>query len=199
MGLGATRETLARLEAVLARAPRAGRHADAPATVRWESTSGLRMVSTHPNGRSVESDMPALLGGSDDAVTPGWLFRAGLASCAATSIAMTAAAKGIALTEIEVRAESTSDTRGLLGMHGTDGRQVDASPTGLALQVRLRADGAAPDCLRALVHDGLSRSPIPACVRKGSPIDVVVDAGDTEGDVPPSSAGTAALRRAELG
>jgi uncharacterized OsmC-like protein len=60
--------------------------------------------------------MPSEVGGSGDQVTPGWLFRAGLASCAATRIAMAAAAEGIELATLEVRASSRSDTRGLLGM-----------------------------------------------------------------------------------
>jgi hypothetical protein len=34
-------------------------------------------------------------------VTPGWLFRAGFASCAATCIAMGAAAQGIELASLE--------------------------------------------------------------------------------------------------
>jgi len=175
MGLDDTRERLARLEATLRRAPDAGRHADAPATARWAAL-GLRMVASHPNGATVESDMPGRYGGRDEAVTPGWLFRAGLASCAATSIVMTAAAQGVDVTELEVRADSESDTRGLLGMREDDGRRVDASSTGLKLHVRVRAPGAAPERLRELVNEGLSRSPIPGCVGKGSPIGVTIDA-----------------------
>ena len=73
-----------------------GMHDDAPATARWRG--GTRVVTSHANGIEIPTDMPGELGGSGDRVTPGWLFRAGLASCAATRIAMGAAAEGIELT-----------------------------------------------------------------------------------------------------
>ena len=69
---------LQRVEAVLRRRPEMGLQDDAPATARWES--GLRFVASHANGTQLVTDMPAELGGSGDQVTPGWLFRAGLAS-----------------------------------------------------------------------------------------------------------------------
>src|SRR6187401_1206577 len=82
-----------RVKTVLERRPEMGLHDDAPATARWEG--GTRIVASHSNGKQMATDMPAELGGSGDQVTPGWLFRAGLASCAATTIAMAAARHGI--------------------------------------------------------------------------------------------------------
>ena len=81
-----------RVESVLRRRPEVGLHDDAPATARWQS--GTRVVSSHANGTQIVTDMPTELGGSGDQVTPGWLLRAGLASCLATRIAMAAAAAG---------------------------------------------------------------------------------------------------------
>jgi len=115
---------LERMKSVLRRRPSAGLHDDAPATARWEN--GTRVVAIHANGARVLTDMPGELGGSGDQVTPGWLFRAGLASCAATTIAMSAAAKGIEIAELEVKASSRSDTRGILGMTDADGAMVFA-------------------------------------------------------------------------
>jgi hypothetical protein len=103
-----------RVESVLKRRPAAGIHDDAPATARWQT--GMRVVASHANGTQMLTDMPTELGGSGDQVTPGWLFRAGLASCCATRIAMGAAAAGIELAMLEVLASSRSDTRGLFGM-----------------------------------------------------------------------------------
>lgn len=97
---------LQRVEAVLRRRPEMGLQDDAPATARWES--GLRFVASHANGTQLVTDMPAELGGSGDQVTPGWLFRAGLASCAATCIVLAAAAEGIALATLEVSASRLS-------------------------------------------------------------------------------------------
>ena len=93
-----------RVESVLHRRPQAALHDDAPATARWQS--GTRVVASHADGTQLVTDMPSELGGSGNQVTPGWLFRAGLASCAATRIAMGAAAAGIELTMLEVRASS---------------------------------------------------------------------------------------------
>ncbi|MEJ7688909.1 MAG: hypothetical protein WKG52_19115, partial [Variovorax sp.] len=79
---------LQRVEAVLQRRPETGLHDDAPAAARWER--GTRVVTHHASGAQMATDMPGELGGSGDQVTPGWLFRAGLASCAATSIVVSA-------------------------------------------------------------------------------------------------------------
>jgi uncharacterized OsmC-like protein len=159
---------LKRVQAVLERRPETGLHDDAPASVRW--TGGTRMLASHANGTVVPTDMPTELGGTGDQVTPGWLFRAGLASCAATSITMAAAAEGIELTLLEVKASSRSDTRGLLGMKGADGKTVHAGPGDVSLSVRIQARGEAPERLRELVERGLSCSPIPAAVRSVTPL-----------------------------
>src|ERR1700722_2875674 len=106
MTMHAISTAIARVTAILQRRPEFGLHNDAPAIARWES--GLRVVSGHENGTQVVTDMPIELGGGGNLVTPGWLMRAGLASCAVTSIAMTAAAEHIELTALEVSARSRS-------------------------------------------------------------------------------------------
>ena len=76
------------------------------------------MVIRNTVGSDIAKDMPVELGGSGDQVTPGWLFRAGVASCAATSITLAARGEGIELTALEVEVGSRSNARGLLGMSG---------------------------------------------------------------------------------
>jgi uncharacterized OsmC-like protein len=164
---------LQRVEAVLKRRPEMGLHDDAPATARWER--GTRVVASHANGTQMTTDMPVELGGTGDKVTPGWLFRAGLASCAATSIALNAAAKGIELTTLEVRATSRSDARGLLGMADAAGTPVPAGPCDMQLHVRIAAAGVDPARLRALVEDGCRCSPIPNAVTSAVPVDLRID------------------------
>jgi uncharacterized OsmC-like protein len=166
---------LQRVESVLRRRPEMGIHDDAPATARWER--GTRVVASHANGTQLATDMPTELGGTGDKVTPGWLFRAGLASCAATSIALTAAAKGIELTTLEVRATSRSDARGLLGMADAAGAPVAAGPCDVQLHVRIAAEGVDPARLRALVEDGYRSSPIPNAVVNAVPVDLRIDIG----------------------
>ncbi len=121
------------------------------------------------------TDIPAELGGSGDLITPGWLFRAGLASCAATSIALTAAARGIDLSALEVNVRSRSDTRGLLGMADASGATVPAGPSDVRMSVRIAATGAAPERLRALVEEGCRCSPIPNAVQRATPLALHVD------------------------
>jgi organic hydroperoxide reductase OsmC/OhrA len=153
-----------RVESVLRRRPDVGLHEDAPATARWER--GTRVVSSHANGAQLVTDMPTELGGGGDQVTPGWLFRAGLASCFATRIAMGAAAAGIELTKLEVLASSRSDTRGLFGMADVSGEPVGAGPRDVQLLVKIAASGVSAERLRTLVEDSNRCSPISAAVRE---------------------------------
>ena len=164
-----------RVEAILQRRPDAGMHPEAPATARWEG--GTRVVASHANGVQMATDMPSELGGAgnDVNVTPGWLFRAGFASCAATCIAMGAAAEGIELESLEVMAMSRSDLRGLLGMNDADGKPVYAGPRDIELVVRVRAPGAAPDRLRALVEERYRCSPISSAVASSMPVDLRIE------------------------
>lgn len=166
-------EALQRVATVLQRKPEMGLHDDAPASARW--SSGMRFVASHPNGMQMATDMPTELGGSGDQVTPGWLFRAGLASCSATSIMMAAIAAGVELTLLEVEAASRSDTRGLLGMNDADGEPVYGGPGDLRLSVRIAAAGVEPARLRGIVEAGVGRSPVPNVVSHATPLALHID------------------------
>jgi uncharacterized OsmC-like protein len=157
-----------RVESVLKRRPATGIHDDAPATARWQT--GLRVVARHANGTQMLTDMPSELGGSGDQVTPGWLFRAGLASCLATRIAMGAATAGIELTLLEVLASSRSDARGLFGMADVSGEPVGAGPRDMQLLVRIAAPGVSAEKLQTLVEESNRCSPISAAVRDVVPV-----------------------------
>jgi uncharacterized OsmC-like protein len=162
-----------RVEAVLKRRPEVGIHDDAPATARWNS--GTRFVTSHASGTQILTDMPAELGGSGDQVTPGWLFRAGLASCLATCIVMDAAAEGIELAALEVLVSSRSDLRGLFGMADVTGEPVDAGPSEVQLRIRIAAPGVAPERLRLLVEDSNRCSPVSAALRRAVPSSLCVE------------------------
>jgi uncharacterized OsmC-like protein len=165
---------LQRVETVLLRRPETGLHDDAPAMARWDS--GTRVVASHANGTQMTTDLPTELGGTGDRITPGWLFRAGLASCAATTIAMAAAREGVTLTALELQADSRSDTRGMLGMPGVDGHTVPATPGDVQLRVRISAPGVPAERLRALVEQGLRCSPIPCVVQSAVSLAVHIEA-----------------------
>jgi uncharacterized OsmC-like protein len=154
-----------RVESLLKRRPAAGIHDDAPATARWRTD--LQVLACHADGTQIATDMPTELGGGGAKVTPGWLFRAGLASCLATRIAMDAAAKGIELTTLEVLATSRSDLRGLLGMGDSTGAPVGAGPNQVQLRVRISATDVSPERLRLLVEASNRCSPVSAALRDG--------------------------------
>jgi uncharacterized OsmC-like protein len=162
-----------RVEAVLKRRPEVGIHDDAPATAHWKS--GTRVVASHANGAQVLTDMPAELGGSGHQVTPGWLFRAGLASCLATCIAMDAAAEGIELAALEVLVSSRSDLRGFFGMADAMGEPVDAGPSEVQLRIRISAGGVSPERLRLLVEESNRCSPMSAALRHAVPATLCVE------------------------
>jgi uncharacterized OsmC-like protein len=164
-----------RVENFLRRRPEMGVHDDAEATARWQG--GLRVVSSHAAGTVVETDLPGELGGSGDRVSPGWLFRAGTASCAATTIVLNAARQGIVLEALEVSVNSRSDSRGLFGMHAVDGTLVPARPLGLEMRVRITAPAVSPERLRELVEDACLCSPIPDAVRSEVPLSVAIEVG----------------------
>jgi len=164
---------LQRAESVFRRRPAAGLHEDAPASARWDG--GTRVFARHANGMQVQTDMPRELGGSGDQVTPGWLMRAGLASCTATSIIMAAAAAGIELTMLELTASSRSDTRGLLGMSEADGEPVHAGPRDVELRVRIAARGVSPERLRALVEESQRRAPVPCAIQERVPVALSIE------------------------
>ncbi len=165
---------LRRVENLLQRKPQIGVHDDSPATACW--MGDLRVVSSHSNGTRMVTDMPAELGGTADQVTPGWLFRAGLAACFATCIAMHAAARGIMLSSLEVRATSRSDLRGLLGMRDADGEPVGAGPIGAGLAVRIAATGVPREELDRLVEDSYCCSPMSAALRDAVPVSLTIEA-----------------------
>lgn len=162
-----------RVETVLRRRPDSGLHDDAPATARWES--GTRVVSSHANGTRIATDIPDTLGGSGDQVTPGWMFRAGLASCLATRIAMGAAAQGIEMAALEVKALSRSDTRGLLGIADDRGEAVYAGPSDVEMRVRISAPGTSAEALRMLVESSGRCSPISVAVQNATRVQVHVE------------------------
>ena len=116
------------------------------------------------DGETVLTDMPLAMGGTASAPAPGWLLRASIASCTATTIAMRAARLGVNLTTLEVTVESSSDNRGLLGLDD----KISAGLSPIAVRVRVGAHGVHADQLRALAEWGDHHSPI-ACTARSSP------------------------------
>lgn len=164
---------LQRVESILKRRPEAGLHDDTPAVARWQG--GARVVSSHPGGATVATDMPPELGGTGEEVTPGWLWRASLSSCLATRIVMAAAAEGVDLTRVEVLAKSRTDLRGLLGMNTASGAVPSPAPIDVQLHVRICAPQISHERLQALVARSQACSPMPMAASQALPIEVSVE------------------------
>lgn len=169
-------DAMQRAADVLTRRPDMGVHDDAFARATWHA--GTRVSTHHANGFSTETDMPRELGGSGDRVSPGWLFRAGIAACANTCIAMVAASEGIVLDHLDVVVSSQSDTRGFLGMREADGSGITAGALGMQLQVHIAAPGVSAARLQQLVNDALARSPMQVTMARPPTLAVSVTTDD---------------------
>jgi uncharacterized OsmC-like protein len=123
--------------------------------------SELAFAITGPNGETVVTGMPKAIGGGGEVPQPGWLLRAALASCTGTVIAMRAAKLGITLDKLEVKVDSQSDNRGLLGLDDS----VSAALIGLCTIVNVRAVNATPADLQALVKWADAHSPVACTLR----------------------------------
>lgn len=164
---------LHRVESILRRRPAAAVHEDAPALACWQS--GTRVVTKHPDGASVQTDLPSELGGTGDRLTPGWLWRAALGSCLTTRIVMAAAAEGLDLTSVEVETRSRSDVRGLLGVCDELGNVPCSAPGQVQMRVRIAARGVSSERLQALVRQSQSLSPVQMAATRALPVDLAVE------------------------
>jgi len=161
MSESGVREAIERLGAAVVAEPAKAKAKNVPATARV--TEGLKCEVTGPNKERVVTDMPSPMGGGGSAPNPAWFLRAGMASCAATVIAMRAAKLGVALTTLEVTVESDSDLRGLLGLD----ERVSAGLNPMRTKVRISGD-AEPQALRALVEWAEAHSPVGCTVKNAA-------------------------------
>jgi uncharacterized OsmC-like protein len=168
---------LERLESVLRARPTFGEHEETPAIARWQD--GVRLSVSHPKkDLKVLTDLPAELGGDGEGVTPGWLMRAGLAACAASSILLSAAAEGMELQSLELTAGARSDVRGLLGMAGEKGAPVSAAFSVVRLLVRISASGVPRERLQALIERANQRSPVSSALQHSVPVELSIELQD---------------------
>lgn len=168
---------LARLRSVLLARPTVGDCEETPAIARWQG--GLRFSVRPPKGDlSVLTDLPGELGGDGEGITPGWLMRAGVAACTASSILLTAAAEGIELESLELTAGARSDVRGLLGMAGEGGEPVPAAFSVVRLLVRISAPEVSRERLQALIERANQRSPVSRALQQPVPLELRIELQD---------------------
>lgn len=161
------KESIEKAVQYLSENPAEARYTDSLATATLGEL--LRVTVEGPNGERLASDMPAGVGGQGEHPSPAWFFRAGLAACVASIIAMEAAREGIELSSLEVEVDSESDDRGILGMDGS----VPAGPLSVRVQVRARASGASETQLREVIERGAARCPVYDATKRA--VDVSLD------------------------
>ena len=132
---------------------------------------GLRVSTTGPAGETVLTDMPASVGGTDGAHSPGWLLRAAEASCVATFVSMRAAMLGHALDGLTVTVDSVSDDRGILGMDAN----VPAGPLRGHISISISAAGVETDELERIARWGVDHCPVVDAVRRAVPMALDID------------------------
>lgn len=162
------RDALERAQRLFLERPAAAKKPNAAATAVWRD--GLSCEVSGPAAERAVTDMPEPMGGAGAGSNPGWLLRAGMASCAATAIAMRAALLGIALNKLEVTVESESDARGLVGIDG-----VGTSLGNMRMSVRIGAEGVGEAQLRELAAWGEAHSPVSCTMRDRPSVAVDID------------------------
>lgn len=132
---------------------------------------GLRVRATGPDGQTLVCDMPKGLGGNATAPSPGWMMRASLANCEAVMIALRAAQLGIELSTLEVRVDSRSDDRGMLGMDDSK----PAGPLNMKMSIRIGAEGVSSDQLQEVVEWAEKHSPVGEPLGRVMPTEYAVE------------------------
>jgi len=170
MGEGDVARAIANARSYLTANPAEARYRDAPATATIED--GLRVRVTGTDGSSLVTDMVTGVGGGGSAPSPGWMFRAAYASCAATLIAMRAAEEGWVLSALDVTVDSESDDRGILGLSP----EMPAGPLSVRVSVSASAPGVDAGVFRAAIEAAVARCPVHDAMVRPVPVEIDVRA-----------------------
>ncbi len=130
----------------------------------------LRVEIVGPDGEALTTDMPQSIGGHGEQPSPGWLFRAAIASCNASLIGMHAARAGIEVDSLTVEVDSASNDLGILGIDP----HVHAGPEQVSVRVTIEAADADAETLRELVEDAVAHCPVHDAVGRAVPMSVDV-------------------------
>lgn len=134
--------------------PEQARYTDSKATA--ELGDSLRIVVRGSDGEHLETDMPGAVGGRGEMPSPGWLYRAAIASCVASTIGMEAARAELVLESLAVEVDSESDDRGILGMD----EGVPSGPLSVRVRVQATARDGEKSRLSDVIERGIGRCPV---------------------------------------
>ena len=139
--------------------------------VSWNFQEGTPQASSDlayaKGSRHVESELPAFAGGWGTAPDPIQYCLFGLASCFAVTLAATATAEGIPLTELKVKAQNRLDLHKQLGL-STDPIIHDVRFTVVAKSPK------GPNAIKRLVKLAEERCPGTECLTRSIPFRIDV-------------------------
>ncbi len=144
--------------------PEEARYTDSAAVATLDE--GLKVTVSASDGRQITTDMPTGVGGTDTAPSPAWLFRAALAACDTTLIAMRAAMLELELDEVEVTIDSESNDYGILGIDDS----TPAGPLSVRTKVRVTTKDADASAIRQLVDWALAHCPVCDATKRAVPM-----------------------------
>ena len=149
---------------------------------RWQSgTLSETTISTfsgaggehaHKTTFTMNADHPAVLVGEDRAPLPIEFLLHALATCITGGIANIAAARGVALTEVESHIEGDINLLGIFGM----AKDVRNGYEGIRATFAIKGD-ATPEKLQEIVEQSRARSAVFDVLTNGVPVSMCVNAG----------------------
>jgi uncharacterized OsmC-like protein len=163
------RDSIERAVSYLTEHPEEARYTDSKALATLGDT--LRVEVEGPNGERIVTDMSEGVGGMAEHPSPGWLYRAAMASCVASTVAMEAAREGIDLADLTVEVDSESDDRGILGMDP----EAHVGPYSMRVRVRATGAGVDPQRLEAVVATGAGRCPVCDAAKRSVDVSVEIE------------------------
>lgn len=129
-------------------------------------TAGGKLVR-HKSNMVLAADEPDVLLGNDSGANPVEHLLHALASCVTTSMVYHAAARGIAIDQVESLLEGNLDLRGFLGL----APQIRNGYQGIRLTLRVKAN-VSEEQFRELTSFGPRFSPVFDSLVRGVPVDV---------------------------
>jgi uncharacterized OsmC-like protein len=139
---------------------------------RIESFAGAGDEQRHDTPFEFDADHPKVLVGTDQGPTPVEFLLHALAACLTSGIGNIAAARGVALTEVESTITGNMDLRGILGLSD----EVRNGYENIRVEFKIKGD-APPEKLRQIVEQSRSRSAVFDIVTNGVPLEIDVKAG----------------------
>jgi uncharacterized OsmC-like protein len=161
-------DAVARASAYLTDHPDEARYRDSAARARLGAD--LQVQVTGSGAESLTTDMPAGIGGTATAPSPGWFMRAATASCVASLVAIRAAATGVELGAVEVEVDSESDDRGILGLDPA----IPAGALSVKIVVTIEAPGRDRETLEALAAWAIAHCPVSETIARAVPVSLEV-------------------------